>query len=164
MITIGLTSGELQIAAAVGVLRQLENLGKQRPDAYGAPIDEGWQIHIEGAAGEQAFAKWSNRYWSGNLGNLRAADVGSKVQVRTTRHATGRLILHPDDEKDPPDDVFVLLTGAAPTFCIRGWIYGRDGKTDAYWTDPTGKNRPAFFVPQSALRPMDDRPWGKRAE
>jgi hypothetical protein len=28
----------------------------------------------------------------------------------------------------PDDDVYILVTGTAPTYCIRGWMYGRDAK------------------------------------
>jgi hypothetical protein len=46
-----------------------------------------------------------------------------------------------------------LVTGLAPVFILRGWIWGREGKRDEWWTDPAC-GRPAFFVPQNALRPM----------
>jgi hypothetical protein len=144
-----LTDSEMHIAATVGALRQIENIFKGRQHAYAGPRDASWQMHIEGAAGEQAFAKWSGRYWNGNLGDLDADDVGH-VQVRTTGRPDGRLILHP---LDPDDRPFVLVTGISPRFVLRGWIRGSDGKQQQWWRDPVG-GRPAYFVPQSALRPM----------
>jgi hypothetical protein len=45
----------------------------------------------------------------------------------------------------------VLVTGSRGDYVIRGWIYGAEGKQDMWWDDPTGKGRPAFFVPQHAL-------------
>lgn len=148
-ITVTLGTEELRFAAMIGIARQIENVIKGRLDAHGADKDRGWQIHIEGAAGEAAFAKWADRYWSGNLGDLRAHDVG-RVEVRTAARPDSHLLLHPSD---PDDARFVLVTGRAPTYALRGWIWGRDGKQQPFWRDPVG-GRPAFFVPQSALRPM----------
>jgi hypothetical protein len=144
---IELTASELRQACVVACDRQIENLYKRRADAHGCPPDIGWQAHIEGAAGEMAFAKWRNRYWSGSLGDLQADDVGN-VQVRTRSKHSYDLILHDDDPDDRP---FVLLTGLAPRFRVRGWIWGRDGKQQQFWSDPAG-GRAAYFVPATALR------------
>lgn len=144
-----LTAAECLQAAMVGVTRQITNLRDGRQDAYGAQKDLGWQLHLEGACGEMAFAKYAGIYWSGALGNLSADDVG-EFQIRTATRPTDSLILHP---KDPDDRIFVLLIGTAPTYQLRGWIHARDGKNTRYWRDPLG-NRAAFFVPQSALKPM----------
>jgi hypothetical protein len=155
---ITLSASEMQIAATIGIMRQIQNLDRGRPDAYGAEQELGWQKHIEGAAGELAFAKWSNRFWNGNIGNLHADDVGL-VQVRTRSKHHYELILHP---RDRDDRVFVLISGVTPVFWIRGWIWGRDGKRTEYWSDPA-RGRPAFFVPTSALNPMSQSPSQEKA-
>lgn len=148
MVNIELTASELRVAALVACDRQIENLFKGRTDAHGFKAD-GWEIHIQGAAGEMAVAKWTRKYWSGNLGDLGADDV-CKLQVRTRSRHDYELILH---KSDPDDRAFILVTGLAPRFVLRGWIWARDGKREEYWKDPAG-GRAAFFVPQSALRPM----------
>jgi hypothetical protein len=107
-------------------------------------------LDIEGAAGEMAVAKLANIYWNGNMGNLKAADVG-RLQVRTRSRDYYDLILHPTD---PDDSAFILVVGKAPRFRIVGWIVARDGKLQKWWKDPAG-NRPAFFVPQSELIQFD---------
>lgn len=153
-----LTPTELEIAAAIGCKRQVENLFKYRKDAYGAGdrmLDRGWEDHIQGAAGEMAVAKWAGRYWSGNLGDLKADDVGG-AQVRTRSRHDYELIIHPDDHDDR---AFILVTGRAPRFVLRGWIMGRDGKHSLWWRDPA-KGRPAYFVPHRVLRPMATRRLG----
>ena len=146
---VSLSPIELELAAIIGVKRQTENLFRRRQDAYGASKEGGWSLHIEGAAGEMAVAKAFNRYWQGNLGDLRADDV-DKLQVRTRSRHDYELTLHPDD---PDDRGFMLVTGLAPNFCIRGWVWGREGKLPEYWRDPAG-GRPAFFVPHSVLRKL----------
>lgn len=152
-IAVKLTASEMIQAAVVGSMRQVQNLTKCRRDAHGLSPENGWQVHIEGAAGEMAFAKWANRYWSGNLGDLQADDVG-QTQIRTRSRHGYELIVHPDDADER---VFVLLTGLAPTFRIRGWIWGWDAKRSEFWKDPAG-GRPAFFVPHVALHPMAQTP------
>lgn len=146
-----LTWAETFDAAIIGVMRQVQNLRDGRSDKFGASPTNGWELHVQGACGEKAVAKHLGIYWSGNLGHLRADDVGL-FQVRTRSNHDYELILHPDD---PDDRVWILVTGVAPQFRIVGWCYGHEGKNKAWWKDPAG-NRPAYFVPQQALRSMDE--------
>lgn len=147
IVPVRLTWSELMQAAQVGVMRQVQNLREGRVDRYGASDLNGWTPHIEGAIGEMAVAKWMGLYWSGALGDLDADDVG-QLQVRASAGQSARLILHPSD---PDDRAFVLVTGRGPAVQINGWIVAEDGKQQQWWTDPAG-GRPAFFVPQAALR------------
>lgn len=147
--TVTLSWTEVMTAAQVGVMRQVQNLREGRRHRFGAKDEDGWGMHIEGAAGELVVAKALGLYWPG-VGRLRAADVG-ELQVRTRSLPTYDLIVHPDDDDDAP---CVLVTGRVPTFEVRGWLLGKDAKQPRYWKDPAG-GRPAFFVPQPALHPMD---------
>jgi hypothetical protein len=146
-----LTPHEFLYAAMVGCTREIDNRRKQRFDRYGPRTTSPWDLHIEGAAGELALAKYLGHYWSGALGNLDAADVRD-WQVRTSAGEDSCLIVHP---ADGDDDRFVLIIGTAPNFLIRGWAYGRDAKRLEFWRDPSGRDRPAYFLPQSQLRPME---------
>lgn len=139
-----LTRAEMFEAAIAGIMRHIENLGV-RQDYHDIPAEFSWQADIEGAIGERALAKALGIYWAGR-GQFRGSDVG-RYEVRTTRHATGRLILHPADADEA---IFWLVTGADGTYQVRGWIKGCDGKRQEYWADPKG-GRAAYFVPQSAL-------------
>lgn len=151
VLEVTLTWPEVMLGATVGIMRQVKNLKDGRQDRYGASVEDGWTLHIEGACGEQAVAKHLGMYWSGNLGNLKAADVGS-LQVRTRSRHNYDLLLH---RTDADESAWVLVTGAAPRFSLRGWCFGREGKDEKFWKDPAG-GRPAFFVPQSVLRPMSE--------
>lgn len=137
---------EMAIAIVVGVFRELQGRSKKRQAFNGVPLERGWSVNIEGAAGELAFAKATDQFWSGAYGNLRADDVGP-FQVRTTAWDRGDLILHKKDADDRP---FVLITGLMPNYTIRGWAYARDGKREVWWRDGE-KGRTAYFMPQSAL-------------
>lgn len=151
---IRLTDYEFAIAIQIGTYRQLSNLKKGRKDAYGAPSEDGLNLHIQGACGESAVAKALNIYWSGNMGKLKACDVNHKkhkIEVRTRSKDWYELIIH---EKDNDDAIFILVTGVAPNFKLVGWCFGRDGKKQKYLKDPTGYRPPAFFVPQDDLQNM----------
>jgi hypothetical protein len=143
-----LTPSELTQAALVGVMRHVQNLkiGRRAGHNLEAGVQD-WQYNLAGACGEMVVAKHFNLYWGGT-GVFRGGDVG-RLQVRLCPHFNGRLILHHDDQDDA---AFVLVRGHAFDYEVVGWIWGRDGKRDEWWTDPTRQNRHAFFVPEHALR------------
>lgn len=151
---VNLTWHELSLAAAAGVRRNLEARRKGRPDTYGKDVSQmegGWGVHIEGAAAEMAVAKACGRYWDPVWSEIdrTRGDIG-QLQVRSTMRPNGCLLLHPEDSDE---SMFVLVTGIAPNFQIRGCIRGHQGKQEQHWRTDTG--RPAFFVPQRALQPVE---------
>ena len=133
------------MAGIAGVMRQVQNVAKGERPAHGAGDLNDWQLHIEGALGEAAMAKYLNRYWSGK-GIMRGPDVDN-FDVRTRSQHSYELILH---ERDPDDRFFWLVTGKNGKYQIHGGIFGKDGKQREYWKDPAG-GRPAYFVPQNKL-------------
>lgn len=154
MTEINLSTSEMLVAAQAGVLRQIQNVQANKSDTYGCGHENDWQLHVEGALVEFALAKYLGEFWGGK-GIRGQADVG-QVDVRSTSRDNGSLILH---MADPDDRTFYLLTGINGRYVVRGHILGRDGKDKKYWADPSGKGRPAFFVPQSALiKPGDAAP------
>lgn len=148
MRTIKLTPAEIMQGAIAGVMRQTQNISRDRTPRYGATKENDWQLHVEGCLGEMAVAKEYNLFWNANLGVIAPGDIGRKVEVRTRSRHHYDLILHPSD---PDGSVFVLLTGTNGSYTLHGWLLGIEGKQQRYWADPA-KGRPAFFVPQSALR------------
>jgi hypothetical protein len=149
-----LDTEELRRAATDGVNRRVNALARRRNGAHGFDRDyEAWSLDIEGVCAEYAVAKALGRYLDPAVTHLdtRNGDVG-KAQVRSTRYDNGHLLLH---ETDDPADYFVLVTGAGGTYTIRGWIKGADGMRRDWWEERGG--RWAFFVPQSALQPMNER-------
>lgn len=144
---------EVLIAAQAGVQRRVLHLRRQTGAPYGHP-GEPWDVDIEGCAAELAVAQVLGTYWTGMEanGSDRRAQVGDAgtVQVRSTRHPGGCLILH---NEDADDDVFVLVVGRIPQLDVKGWIHGRNGKRADYWRSQSVRH-PAFFVPQQALAPI----------
>lgn len=150
IVEVTLTMPEVMLGAAVGTMRQVGNLKHGLRHRYGTDNADSWTKHIEGACAEMALAKYLGLFWSGNVNDHEAADVAG-YQVRQTAYPNGRLMLHPDDKDG---EIFVLATGTAPKFTLRGWLAAKDGKLTQYWCDPTGMNKPAFFVPQNLLHGM----------
>lgn len=134
-------------AAEVAILRRFENLYGNKPDYHNLQREnDTWDLDINSAMCELAFAKAFGVYWSG-AGLKGQRDVGN-FEVRSTKYKTGKLILHPKDDDEAP---FALVVENFPQFTIVGWTYGHLGKNQAFWQDPTKKNRPAYFVPQESL-------------
>src|SRR5262245_24470858 len=127
-----LTLAEIEMAANVGVRRQAHALIDNRPDAYGAEKAKGWQIHLEGACGELAVAKYRGVYWDGSVNTFKhGADV-MNLHVRTRREHDFALLIRDDD---PDDGVFVLVTGRCPHYRVHGWIRARHAKRAEYLKD-----------------------------
>lgn len=141
-----LTCSEMLNAAFAGVMRQVQNVRDQRVANIDAKADP-WGAHVEGALAECALAKGLGRYWAGK-GMFRGDDVTGRLQVRSTPHATGCLLLQPDDDDEA---TFWLVTGSMGVYVLRGCIKGREGKLPQWWEHKPGTHRPAFYVPQSSL-------------
>lgn len=141
-----LTYAEMQMATVIGVQRHIENIKNKQKSVRGEVPELAWQRHIEGALSECALAKFLNVYWS--KGKWDQPDVGN-VDVRVTHLPHGKLILH-DSDKD--DRRYYFLVGINGTYDIKGYILGKDGKRPEFWADPSGKNRPAYFISQEYLQ------------
>lgn len=111
------------------------------------------ELDILGICGEIALAKYLNVYWEPNITGGFAYDIYPNIQVRTTKHENGRLIVH---QKDNDNDRYFLVYANNDIFTIKGWIFGKDAKQKEFWCDPTGKNRFAFFVPSNRLIPSNN--------
>lgn len=150
-----LTYAELQIAHVAAGQRWLQAVKVGAGAKYGAPEgnDEADAISLQGAVGEMAVAKGLNLYWVGSVGEWSSGhDVGGCVDVRSVTKPTHCLILHAADKPNTP---YVLVELSKPNEAVLvGWIFGIDGQQPKYWADPSGKGRPAYFVPRKDLRPM----------
>lgn len=148
---------ELYFAAQHATMRRLNNLKAARAPRHGIADAHAWAADIDGAFGELALAKWLGVYWVPGVARPEYSGDVARYEVRATRHATGCLLLHPDDHDDRP---YVLALIAEPTVTLAGWVMGQQGKSPAHWTSSTDTRfrEPCFAVPQSALRPMSEMP------
>lgn len=150
---ITLTSYEMFSAAMIGSKRQISCITKGLPNAHGYEGD-GWNINIEGAAGEVAVAKCIGAYWNGSIDTFKVGGDVSGIEVRTRSKRDYDLLVRPGDNNDA---LFVLVIGVCPNFDVIGWMIGRDAKQPRYLQD-YGKRPPAYFVPQSDLNSIESLP------
>lgn len=156
--TVRLTPQEVALAATIGIYRYMDALRKSRPQTYGEIARGRWETDIEACCAEMAFAKWADRFWSGALrARAVSGDVG-RFEVRSCPREDAHLLLH---DADADAAAFILVTGTAPEFSLRGWIVGQDGKNAEWWRAPDGR-RPCYAVPQAALTPMEELPLSAR--
>lgn len=155
MIEVKLTPDELYQAAAVGAHRRITCIfNRHKQQHYDSPKGDEWATEIESCCAEIAVAKFLNKYWSGGVfdGSRAEFDVDGR-QVRHTPYHSGCLIIYPEDD---PNSKYVLVTGKAPDYKVRGWVIGgevqRLGKEHEYWTQPPNKLSQSWWVPQTALR------------
>lgn len=150
---ITLAWAEVATAARVGEARCIRNRANGSSHRYGKAAGADWSGDIEAAAAEMAAAKATGRYWPIIAEPDDWGDLGYGLHVRHTERPGGRLILHPDD---PDDHFFILVTGSLPSFVVVGYLLAGAGKVEGNWEDPSDADRPAFFVAQRELDPIDD--------
>jgi hypothetical protein len=153
VVTVRLTWDEVEQAALLGVRRYTRSRRAARADAHGlaTSLIDVWATDIEGAAAEMAVAKATNRFWCGSLETFDGDDVKGGIQVRYAKGADAHLIVRPTDANDHR---FVLVTGAVPTFVVRGWVFGYEAKEEEWRRAPNGRP-PCFMVPQTALHAVE---------
>lgn len=154
MITIELSKAEIFCVAMHGVMRhcQAERFAKGEP--YGRPTYV-WDVAIESCGSEFAVARYTGLFWHSlsKYPHSLPGDVGH-LQVRHTQHEDGHMIVH---DRDKDHDPFILVTGSIPKLTLRGWLYGKDCKKPEYYRTE-GVRHPAYFVPQSELKPLETWP------
>jgi len=153
---------EAEMAAHVGVSRNISCIKKGLLPAHGAKIEDQWTMALEGACGEIAVAKVLNTYWHGPVDTFKKGfDVGN-YQVRARQERKDRkgnivkveLIVR-DDDRD--DDIFIFVVGTCPNYEVMGWIEGRRAK-QAHWSEDYGNREAAYFIPREHLNPIEDLP------
>jgi hypothetical protein len=154
MIEVLLSWPEVRIGAEVAAVRRASALKNGRNHRHGA-VDLSLDDELNGVLGEIATCKFLGVYWPDFGLTPGLVDCGV-CEVRAVDHFDKRLILHPDDAAGVPW-VLAIVT-KPPLVTLRGWIMGGAGKQDKYWSDPTGRERWAYFVHAVDLKPMAELP------
>lgn len=110
-------------------------------------------IHLLGAAGEVAVASYLGlkEHLFKETEARRGSDDLPGIDVKTRSRHTYDLIVQ---KQENPDKKFFLVTIENQVTLLHGWCYGRQAMQERFWADPA-RGRPAYFVPQSALHPME---------
>ena len=159
VIAVTLTEPEIAIAFMVAGQREGMNFHNGAQQNYGNDGTD-WGKPVIGCMGEMALAKYKDRYWSGNVGNYDAADVGRNMEVRATTLTSGNLLLH-DEDKD--HHFYFLAIIAQHTVYLHGYIKGAVGKDKGKYWDAT-LPYPAYRVPRLHLTPMEPETEEPEAE
>lgn len=133
--------------------RNRANVKRGSKEAHGA-AGRRLDYNIVGALGELAFARWLGATWEGYTPYTYGARDVAGFEIRSVEHPTHNLLLHDNDKPSAP---YVLMVGQVDRWHIAGWIRGRDGMDPRWFTDK-GNDRPAYFIPPSALRPPETLP------
>ena len=155
--TDALTPREAELAAMSGVQRRIRARYEGRRDRWGRGEPgrndpAGWSSDIQGTIGEWLIAKARGVYWPGaDRDHMYDGDLCDGTEVRSRTEDWRDLLLHPDDDDDR---AFVLVLGVWPRLRIGGWITGGEGKRPEYWNETLPV--PAYTVPQTILRPLDE--------
>lgn len=140
-----LTQWEMETAGYVAMKRAMDSVLKRRQSIGGRRYRSHEEADIIGAMAEIAVAKLRGVYWPPSWGTFHDVDdVTGGIEVRATPYPDGHLIAYREDK---PGCIYVLVTGMAPTLCVRGWIRQADACRGEWWRPKSS----AYFVPQSAL-------------
>jgi len=115
--------------------------------------DKALEIHLLGAAGEMAVAShlgMKDLIYK-EVEAKRGSDDLPGIDVKSRSKHKYDLIVQKNED---PQKKFVLVTIENQKTLIHGWCYGKEAMEGKYWADPA-RGRPAYFVPKSALRPID---------
>jgi hypothetical protein len=138
-----LTPEEAKESNRIAWLRHQPGLVQQ----HGVECQLFW-MDENGTAGEAACCKALGIPWSKSVNTFKnEPDAGNNIEIRTTHHLRGCLIVRPDDK---PYRYFCHVTGRNTNFRLWGWIPGHEARLDKYVQAPNGRP-PAWFVPIEAL-------------
>jgi len=143
---ITLADYELENAAFVGMRRQASARINQRVARGGMSEQDGWGNHVEGACGEYAAARFLNVCWTGSVGTF-GEDLKPNIEVKTRSNHSYDLLIRNNEDLDK---IFILVTGTAPHFWVRGWAVGKHVVSDK-WIKYYGNRPGAWFIPVSEL-------------
>ena len=150
-VDITLEYSEVLYAAQAGIYRRVNSMRRGFKDKDLDDNRDVWDIDIEGACAEMAYAKASGVYWGGHINSFKAPDVGC-IQIRSTKYFDGKLIIR---ENDNLSQNYVLVITKCPVYSIVGYIRGSDAIADHKKTSPNGKSS-AWFIPQRFLKDPRD--------
>lgn len=144
-----------------GVRRQRVNeqrglRGRNRGPRYG---QKALDVHLLGAAGEMAVASYlgMKQFLYQETEARRGSDDLPGIDVKTrSKHKYDLIVQRQSD----PNKTFVLVTIENQKTLIHGWCQGGEAMIDEHWSDPAG-GRPAYFMPQDKLHPMEELLYGR---
>lgn len=156
MVQVTLTNQELWMATSLGIMRGWQSkVLKSKDKVSDHSYTESIRMHILGALGEAAFAKYFQVYNSQTFNEWKnSPDIKNgehDIEIRTRSKESYDLIIREDDKST---SIYVLATGDGDQIKLHGWIYGDKGKKKEYIKEYGGKS-PAYFIPSNKLNSIE---------
>ncbi len=116
------------------------------------------QLKFDGFRAEKAASKGLGLRWNNHLytdeefvdKKNRATDLGARLEVKSTTWPNGCLIINASDLRDARY-MLVIINGRCQ-YDLRGWCVGHELMIPEFYRSV---GQPAFFIPQTKLRPID---------
>jgi hypothetical protein len=155
-VLISLTPEQLAAAEAEAQRRQQQNEARGLRGRNNAPSrgQTALEMHRLGCVGELAVAVFlglEDSVFANETAVRGSTDLPGGIEVKTRSKSHYDLIVQ---KRENPSKKFVLVTFEDQKTLLHGWCYGHEAMDERYWADPAG-GRPAYFVPQAALRPIE---------
>jgi len=153
-VEITLSTPELFVGASVGNMRRIASMQNGNNKNKHAHKSD-WATDADGACAEMAASKYYGIYWEPHVNVFHERpDLSNGYNVRSTCHASGRLIIRPNDSED---HLFILVICKAPTFRLVGAIVGKVGKQVDFFQKGDFGEGDAWWVPQDWLAELPDK-------
>ena len=149
-------------AVKVAELRYLEARvgGMNNATTYHSEYVEVMSRDVGGILAEMVVGRKFSRTFLPAVNTFHAqADVGEDIEVRSTPHLNGSLILRDND--DPARRYVLVICDPMLGFSVRGWCYGYEARTDE-WAK-TDEGRPHWRY-KGSLRPWETLTLARPAE
>lgn len=146
---IEITNDEAMAASSIATLQMLRKVTMSRKTDHGSFSKRRFRERLGdtflGLVGEIAVSKYLNKSWSPGGSKVSTGDVSNSIEVRTTDHPDGHLLVY---DRDNDESVFYFVVGDFPKMSIVGKIKAKDAKQPKYMRD---SDPPCYWVPQSDL-------------
>jgi hypothetical protein len=153
-VTVSLTLPEWDLAVNTARIRIISSAAQNLNHAttYKRNVLERLTEEVVGACGEIGLAKAFGVWFVPGLNTFHnKADFLDDIESRATHLPTGSLIVR-DNDSDARRFVLALVKGNRVT--LVGWLLGGEAKQSKWLRSPSGE-RPAWFVPQHCLHPIN---------
>lgn len=149
---IELTASEMAIANVVAAMRTTCNraagIVERKIGSHSS-----YQMDVDGFAAELAFCKAMNLHPDLSVANQTlthdcVARNGKTIDVKTTRHVGGRLLVTPN-KKDSQTEVYALVVGTPPAFDVIGYAYKEEVFAERNYRELNG--RWSYILEQAQL-------------
>ena len=157
---IKITNYDAIVAAVEATKHMINKHEESRNTDHGGRSRRGfkarWADTFHGFMGEIAVARALGLEWTPGGRQVSTGDVDNKIEVRTTDHPAGHLLIY---NRDADNSRFYLVRGDFPYMDVVGWMVARDAKQKKYWRD--NSDPPCYWVGSSQLTPTEEAGHGR---